>query len=50
MLEKRESLWYKVLNAMFGEERGRLCFGESGGSTWWQNLNHIKTGKWMIKE
>jgi hypothetical protein len=50
VLEERESFCYKVLSARYGEEGGRLCFGGSGRSAWWQNLNHIRTGKGMVEE
>jgi hypothetical protein len=50
VLEERESLWYKVLSVRYGEEGGRLCFGGSGRSAWWQNLNHIRTWKGMVEE
>jgi len=44
ILKEKRSLWYKVLSAKYGEERGRLCFDRGGGSVWWQNLNHIRMG------
>ena len=36
MLVKKESLWYKVLAARYGQVRGRLSEGEREGSVWWK--------------
>jgi len=43
-------MWFKVLRVRYGEEDGRSCFGGEGGSTWWQNLNHIISGQGMLDE
>jgi hypothetical protein len=36
MLVDREGLWYRVLVARYGEERGRLCEAGRKGSAWWR--------------
>ncbi|GAU44688.1 hypothetical protein TSUD_183460 [Trifolium subterraneum] len=44
MLVERDSLWFRVLVARYGLERGRLCAGGGRGSTWWRELVRIRDG------
>jgi hypothetical protein len=44
MLVDREGLWYRVLVARYGEERGRLCEAGRKGSTWWREIGRIREG------
>ncbi|GAU30447.1 hypothetical protein TSUD_392600 [Trifolium subterraneum] len=44
MLMERDSLWFRVLAARYGLERGRLCAGGTRGSTWWRELVRIRDG------
>jgi hypothetical protein len=49
VLKERESFWYKVLCARFGEVGGRLRFGGRGGSVWWKNLNNVREGASILE-
>ncbi|GAU37415.1 hypothetical protein TSUD_361200 [Trifolium subterraneum] len=44
MLVERDSLWFRVLAARYGLERGRLCEGGMRGSMWWRELVRIRDG------
>ncbi|GAU39488.1 hypothetical protein TSUD_279090 [Trifolium subterraneum] len=44
MLVDRGRLWYRVLVARNGEERGRLCEGGRRGSSWWREIERIRDG------
>ncbi|XP_024630861.1 uncharacterized protein [Medicago truncatula] len=44
MLVDTEGLWYRVLNARYGEEGGRLKEGRSDSSVWWRMLSDIRSG------
>ncbi|MCI17770.1 putative non-LTR retroelement reverse transcriptase related protein, partial [Trifolium medium] len=44
MLVDREGLWYRVLVARYGEERGRLREGRRRGSSWWREIVRIREG------
>ncbi|GAU34797.1 hypothetical protein TSUD_206010 [Trifolium subterraneum] len=44
MLVDREDLWFRVLAARYGLERGRLCVGGTSGSTWWREIAHLRDG------
>ncbi|GAU33855.1 hypothetical protein TSUD_66410 [Trifolium subterraneum] len=44
MLVERDSLWFRVLEARYGMERGRLCAGGTRGSTWWREIVRIRDG------
>ncbi|GAU47037.1 hypothetical protein TSUD_239950 [Trifolium subterraneum] len=44
MLVERDSLWFRVLAARYGLERGRLCAGGPRGSMWWRELVRIRDG------
>jgi hypothetical protein len=48
LLEDRESLWNVVIRAKYGEEGGRVRFGEGVGSVWWRNLNQIRRGVGLV--
>ena len=37
----REGLWYKVLSARYGNERGRIQDEGRHGSTWWREIVKI---------
>ncbi|GAU33269.1 hypothetical protein TSUD_279430 [Trifolium subterraneum] len=37
-------LWFRVLAARYGLERGRLCEGGMRGSMWWRELVRIRDG------
>jgi hypothetical protein len=37
-------LWYKVLAARYGVERGRLRAGEKSGSSWWREIVRMRDG------
>ncbi|GAU26327.1 hypothetical protein TSUD_56250 [Trifolium subterraneum] len=43
-LEEKDSLWCKVLQAKYGQEGGRLRFGEGVGSHWWRSMNDVRVG------
>ncbi|GAU27940.1 hypothetical protein TSUD_146550 [Trifolium subterraneum] len=42
MLVDREGLWYRVLVARYGVERGRLRDGGRRGSSWWREIARIR--------
>ncbi|MCI62016.1 hypothetical protein A2U01_0083273, partial [Trifolium medium] len=44
MLVDREVLWFRVLAARYGVERGRLQEGGRRGSSWWRELARIRDG------
>ncbi|GAU10201.1 hypothetical protein TSUD_420190, partial [Trifolium subterraneum] len=44
MLVDREGLWFRVLAARYGVERGRIRDGGRRGSTWWREIVSIKEG------
>ncbi|GAU49945.1 hypothetical protein TSUD_408400 [Trifolium subterraneum] len=44
MLVDREGLWFRVLAARYGVERGRLREGGRRGSVWWRELECIREG------
>jgi hypothetical protein len=44
MLVDRGGLWYRVLVARFGEERGCLCVTGRSGSSWWREIGRIRDG------
>jgi hypothetical protein len=48
VLDERESFWYQVLSARYGEEQGRLCFVGGRGSVWWQQLNGVVEGVRLV--
>ncbi|GAU10380.1 hypothetical protein TSUD_422790, partial [Trifolium subterraneum] len=53
-LEEKDSLWCKVLHAKYGQEGGRLRFGEGVGSHWWRSMNDVRVGaglgdaRWLL--
>ncbi|GAU14707.1 hypothetical protein TSUD_203560 [Trifolium subterraneum] len=44
MLVDKEGLWFRVLVARYGDERGRLCAGGVRGSSWWREVARIRDG------
>ncbi|GAU22845.1 hypothetical protein TSUD_282120 [Trifolium subterraneum] len=44
MLVDREGLWFRVLAARYGVERGRLREGGRRGSVWWREIERIREG------
>ncbi|GAU42262.1 hypothetical protein TSUD_327400 [Trifolium subterraneum] len=44
MLVDREGLWFRVLAARYGVERGRIRDGGRRGSTWWREIVSIREG------
>ncbi|GAU10297.1 hypothetical protein TSUD_420400, partial [Trifolium subterraneum] len=44
MLVDREGLWFRVLTARYGIERGRLREGGRSGSSWWREIVRIRDG------
>ncbi|GAU46008.1 hypothetical protein TSUD_401300 [Trifolium subterraneum] len=44
MLVDREGLWFRVLVARYGVERGRLCAEGTRGSLWWMKVARIRDG------
>ncbi|MCI55151.1 hypothetical protein A2U01_0076401, partial [Trifolium medium] len=44
MLVDREGLWFRVLAARYGVERGRFREGWRRGSLWWRELARIQDG------
>ncbi|MCI64924.1 putative non-LTR retroelement reverse transcriptase related, partial [Trifolium medium] len=44
MLVDREGLWFRVLAARYGVERGRLREGGLRGSVWWREVVRIRDG------
>ncbi|CAJ2667239.1 unnamed protein product [Trifolium pratense] len=44
MLVDREGLWFRVLAARYGVERGRLRDGGRRGSLWWREIVSIRDG------
>jgi len=44
MLVDKEGLWYRVLNARYGEEGRRLREGGRDSSVWWRMLSDIRCG------
>ncbi|GAU35620.1 hypothetical protein TSUD_30370 [Trifolium subterraneum] len=45
MLVNREGLWFRVLVARYGMERGRLRDGGRGGSSWWREIMRIRDSR-----
>ncbi|CAJ2644765.1 unnamed protein product [Trifolium pratense] len=45
MLVDREGLWFRVLEARYGVEDGRLCEGGQRGSVWWREIVRIREGE-----
>ncbi|GAU38636.1 hypothetical protein TSUD_276750 [Trifolium subterraneum] len=39
-----EGLWFRVLAARYGVERGRLCVAGTRGSSWWREVVRIRDG------
>ncbi|GAU41596.1 hypothetical protein TSUD_196650 [Trifolium subterraneum] len=44
MLVDREGLWFRVLAARYGVERGRVCVGGTCGSSWWREVARLRDG------
>jgi hypothetical protein len=44
MLVDRAGLWYRVLVARYGVERGRVRDGGRRGSAWWKEVVRIREG------
>ncbi|PNX64609.1 alpha-1,6-xylosyltransferase, partial [Trifolium pratense] len=44
MLVDREGMWFRVLAAWYGLERGRLRAGGRHRSTWWREIASIREG------
>ncbi|GAU10924.1 hypothetical protein TSUD_426660, partial [Trifolium subterraneum] len=44
MLVDKEGLWFRVLAARYGVERGRLREGGGRGSSWWREIVKIRDG------
>jgi hypothetical protein len=44
MLVDREGLWFRVLAARYGLERGRLREGGRRASSWWREIGRIREG------
>ncbi|MCI64663.1 non-LTR retrotransposon transposase, partial [Trifolium medium] len=44
MLVDRGGLWFRVLAARYGVERGRLKAGGRNGSPWWREIVRIRDG------
>jgi hypothetical protein len=44
MFVDRGGLWYRVLAARYGEERGCLREGGRSGSSWWREIVRIREG------
>ncbi|GAU35959.1 hypothetical protein TSUD_207630 [Trifolium subterraneum] len=44
MLVDKEGLWFRVLAARYGVERGRLRVGGRRGSLWWREISCIREG------
>ncbi|GAU19784.1 hypothetical protein TSUD_182190 [Trifolium subterraneum] len=44
MLVDREGLWFRVLAARYGVERGSLRAGGRRGSSWWREIASIRDG------
>jgi hypothetical protein len=44
MLVDRGGMWFRVLAARYGVERGRLREGGRRGSSWWRELASIRDG------
>ncbi|CAJ2630083.1 unnamed protein product [Trifolium pratense] len=44
MLVDNEGMWFRVLAARYGMERGRLRDGGRKGSTWWREIVSIREG------
>ncbi|GAU16278.1 hypothetical protein TSUD_299100 [Trifolium subterraneum] len=49
MLVDREGLWYRVLVARYGVERGRLRAGGRRGSSWWREIVRIRDSEGGIR-
>jgi hypothetical protein len=43
-------LWFRVLMACYGLERGRLREGGSDGSAWWREIARIRDGVGGIRD
>jgi hypothetical protein len=46
----RDGLWFRVLVARYGLERGRLREGGRDGSAWWKEIARIMDGVGGIRE
>lgn len=38
IFNETKSMWYRILNAWYGEEEGECVLGSRGGSVWWRNF------------
>ena len=47
MLVEKESLWYRVLVARYGEEGGRLLDGGRTASAWWRAIAALRSEVWF---
>jgi len=46
LLVEKESLWYRVLLARYGEEGGRLLDGGRTTSAWWRTIAALRKEAW----
>ena len=46
-LTEKESLWYRVLAAKYGEEGGRLVDGARLDSAWWHAIATLRREEWF---
>ncbi|GAU31072.1 hypothetical protein TSUD_322090 [Trifolium subterraneum] len=49
-VSRQGGLWFRVLAARYGLERGRLCAGGTSGSPWWREIERIRDGGGEIGE
>ena len=47
MLVDRDVLWYRILNARYSEEDGRLKEGACRSSLWWRTVSDVRGGVGM---
>jgi len=47
LLVERESLWFKVLSARYGEEGDHLREGGRTTSTWWRDIATLRREEWF---
>jgi len=47
VLVEKESLWYRVLVARYGEEGGRLLDGGRTASAWWRAIDALRSEAWF---
>ncbi|GAU14165.1 hypothetical protein TSUD_169910 [Trifolium subterraneum] len=50
MLVDRKDLWFRVLAARYGVERGRLREGGRRGSSWWREIANVRDGEGGLGE